>query len=152
MLGCESYHFGFRSLLARCSFLVVCCALCVVCCVLCVVCCIFLVVVLQPIEELYASNASLTYTTDPNMATFKCADCMPVQGGFIVIKPLVADYENIINVLVTTEFKKNWGWNRSKSVHYYFLLLFGSCVEKLQGGSGIVKLALCVGFDAPLPS
>jgi hypothetical protein len=33
----------------------------------------------QPIDELYARDFSLIYTTDPNMATHKGEDKMPVQ-------------------------------------------------------------------------
>jgi hypothetical protein len=48
------------------------------------------------------------------MATYKAIECMPVQGGFIVLKPAEDDYLNIMNVMMTTEFRKGKGWNSSK--------------------------------------
>lgn len=71
------------------------------------------VILLNPIDELFHKNYSLIYTTDPNMATFKGEDKMPVQGGFIVLQPSIDDYRSIINTLMTTEFRKYHGWNTS---------------------------------------
>ncbi len=34
---------------------------------------------LQPMDELFARDYSLVYTTDPNMASYKGEDKMPVQ-------------------------------------------------------------------------
>jgi hypothetical protein len=53
------------------------------------------------------------------MATYKHKDGMPVQGGFIVLRPSVIDYENIIDILLTTEFRKGKGWNSSKIGWYW---------------------------------
>jgi hypothetical protein len=39
---------------------------------------------------------------------------MPVQGGFIVLKPSMDDYSKLIHILMNTEFAQGGGWNRSK--------------------------------------
>jgi hypothetical protein len=39
---------------------------------------------------------------------------MPAQGGFLVLKPSVNDYENLINILMTKEFKRGKGWDSSR--------------------------------------
>lgn len=69
---------------------------------------------LQPISELFQMPYSLIYTTDPNMATFKAEDKQPAQGGFLVMKPSVDDYEGLINILLTCDFVIHQGWNRSQ--------------------------------------
>eukprot|EP01038_Epipyxis_sp_PR26KG_P010758 gene10758-14448_t len=71
-------------------------------------------ILLNPIDELFALNYSLIYTTDPNMASYKGEEKMPVQGGFIVLKPSLSDYTNIIDIIMTTEFRKGGGWNRTR--------------------------------------
>ncbi len=63
------------------------------------------------IAKLFTLQSQLA--VDPNMATFKGQDKMPVQGGFIVLKPSIADYRAIIDTEMTTEFKKFHGWNSS---------------------------------------
>jgi hypothetical protein len=68
---------------------------------------------LNPISELFDTPYSLIYTTDPNMATFKKEHCMPAQGGFLVLRPSLVDYSNLINTIMTTGFFKGSGWNRS---------------------------------------
>jgi lipopolysaccharide biosynthesis glycosyltransferase len=68
----------------------------------------------NPITELFDRNYSLIYTTDPNMASYKAEMSMPVQGGFLVLKPSINDYEKIINILLTKEFRKGKGWDSSK--------------------------------------
>jgi len=68
---------------------------------------------LNPIDELFVRNYSLIYTTDPNMATFKGDDKMPVQGGFVVLRPSMEDYRNIITILMNVDFVKWHGWNNS---------------------------------------
>jgi hypothetical protein len=40
------------------------------------------------------------------MASYKGEDKLPVQGGFLIMKPDVDDYKNIINIMMTTEFRK----------------------------------------------
>lgn len=47
------------------------------------------------------------------MATFKGVDKMPVQGGFIVLKPSMEDYRGIIDTEMRYEFRKYRGWNSS---------------------------------------
>ena len=68
---------------------------------------------LNPIDELLDRHFSLIYTTDPNMATFKAERSEPAQGGFLVLRPSVADYKNIINIIMTTGFYEGSGWNHS---------------------------------------
>jgi hypothetical protein len=72
------------------------------------------VAVLGNIDELLDTDFSLVYTTDPNMATHKGEDHMPSQGGLLVIKPNIQDYRNIIDIILTQEFKMGSGWNGSK--------------------------------------
>ena len=63
---------------------------------------------------------SLVYTTDPNMASFKKGvDKMPVQGGFILFKPNIRDYDNVIDIVRTVDFHKGRGWNRSMIGWYW---------------------------------
>jgi hypothetical protein len=50
--------------------------------------------VLQPVEELYARNFSLIYTTDPNMATHKGEDKMPVQVKYLTTAPSLQSLES----------------------------------------------------------
>lgn len=72
------------------------------------------VILMNPISELFERNYSLIYTTDPNMATYKGEEKMPVQGGFIVLQPSIQDYNNIVDIEMTTIFAKGSGWNRSR--------------------------------------
>lgn len=75
---------------------------------------------LHPIDELFDREFSLIYTTDPNMATFKKKiEQFPVQGGFIVLRPSVEDYQGIIRVMMTTEFRIHRGWNSSHIGWYW---------------------------------
>lgn len=43
---------------------------------------------MQPIDELFIREYSLIYTTDPNMATFKGQDKMPVQVLYSIAKSM----------------------------------------------------------------
>ena len=72
------------------------------------------VILLNPIEELFNLNYSLIYTTDPNMASHKGDDKLPVQGGFIIIQPNLSDYYNLINLIMTVEFRSGSAWNGTK--------------------------------------
>ena len=72
------------------------------------------VLVLNPFTNILLQKRSLIYTTDPNMASHKGEDKMPVQGGFLVLEPSEEDYTNIINVMMTTEFRKGSAWNGTK--------------------------------------
>ena len=38
---------------------------------------------------------------------------LSLQGGFLVMQPSVADYENIIEIVMTKEFRKFKGWDSS---------------------------------------
>ena len=69
---------------------------------------------LQPLDEIINRNFSLIYTTDPNMATHNGEDRMPSQGGLLVLRPSLADYRALINIVLTTEFNMGGGWNGSK--------------------------------------
>ena len=64
-------------------------------------------------------NQSLIYTTDPNMATFKGEKGLPVQGGFLVLRPSLADYQNIIHIVMTVPFVMHGGWNDSHVGWYW---------------------------------
>lgn len=69
---------------------------------------------LNPIIELFERKYSLIYTTDPNMASHKGVDKLPVQGGFILLTPSIEDYKNLINIMLTVEFRSGSAWNGSK--------------------------------------
>ena len=74
------------------------------------------VIVLQIFNELYNNDYSLIFTTDPNMADnrdLNNKEKLPVQGGFLVIKPSIDDYLNLVNIMLTTEFVLDRGWNNS---------------------------------------
>eukprot|EP01041_Mallomonas_annulata_P008674 gene8674-17907_t len=72
---------------------------------------------INPIDELFAMNRSLIYTTDPNMATFKGELGLP--GGFLVLKPSIQDYLNIVNIVMTVPFRNGGGWNNSHVGWYW---------------------------------
>jgi len=57
---------------------------------------------------------SLVYTTDPNMASHKGQHRMPVQGGFIIFRPSLDDYDAVVGIVMNTEFVQGGAWNRSK--------------------------------------
>ncbi len=48
------------------------------------------------------------------MASYKGEDKLPVQGGFLVVRPSERDFSNLIETAMTTEFAKGSGWNRSR--------------------------------------
>jgi hypothetical protein len=60
--------------------------------------------------ELLSLNKSLIYTTDPNMASYKGDDQLPVQGGFLIIKPSLEDYRRLIEVLMIGNYKSGSAW------------------------------------------
>ena len=70
--------------------------------------------VVKPFMNELKLNKSLVYTTDPNMASHKGEDKMPVQGGFLIIKPDMDDYNKIIDTLMTTQFYQGSAWGGSK--------------------------------------
>lgn len=69
---------------------------------------------LNPIDDALETEHSVVYTTDPNMASHKGDDKMPYQGGFLVFRPNITDYLNIVNLLMTVEFRSGSAWNGSK--------------------------------------
>ncbi len=72
------------------------------------------VMLLNPLDPVLDLDYSLVYTTDPNMATYKkLTEQMPVQGGFLVLRPSLADYRAIIATEMRTEFRQGKGWNAS---------------------------------------
>ena len=74
------------------------------------------VIVLQNFHELYNNDYSLIFTTDPNMADVRDLDNqdkLPVQGGFLIIRPSIDDYMNLVNIMITTDFVMGEGWNNS---------------------------------------
>jgi len=62
---------------------------------------------------------SLLYTTDPNMATHKGPGKLPVQGGFLLVRPSLSDYDKLISTIINTEFYAGSGWNRSLIGHFW---------------------------------
>lgn len=70
--------------------------------------------VIRPFMRELQLNKSLVYTTDPNMASHKGADKMPVQGGFLIIRPSMEDYNAIIDTIMTTKFFQGGAWGGSK--------------------------------------
>eukprot|EP01035_Chromulina_nebulosa_P017250 gene17250-22779_t len=71
--------------------------------------------IINPLSELFShSNVSLIYTTDPGMVKPDArASHMPVQGGFLVIRPNIQDYRSLVNTVMTTEFYNGGAWNKS---------------------------------------
>lgn len=80
------------------------------------------VILLQNFNELFDNDYSLIFTTDPNMADVRNqneANRLPVQGGFLIIKPSIDDYLNLINIMITTEFVIDRGWNATDVGWYW---------------------------------
>jgi hypothetical protein len=63
---------------------------------------------LKPFDDLLSLNYSLLHTTDPNMATGQRV--LPVQGGFLVIRPSVEEYHEMIQILLKGDFRDGSGW------------------------------------------
>lgn len=55
--------------------------------------------ILQPLDILLDAEESLLYTTDVNMSDLKKSPVMPVQGGFLVIRPDPAVFDDLVEVL-----------------------------------------------------
>lgn len=100
--------------------------------------------ILNPIDELFEvpNRYSLQYTTDPNMASHKGKNKMPVQGGFIVLKPSIEDYNNLIWILLNTEFVQGGAWNRSKIGWFWGGMTVQGVLPYYynEGGSGLTNL------------
>ncbi|CAM9135538.1 unnamed protein product [Discosporangium mesarthrocarpum] len=70
--------------------------------------------VLRHFDELMESNASLLYTEDVNMAGPKRSPVIPLQGGFMVVQPNKQVFEDVLEVVRSTPFKRGLGWGSSK--------------------------------------
>ena len=53
--------------------------------------------VLQPLDPILDSEASLLYTEDVNMAN-KLTPVLPAQGGFMVIRPDIEVFNDLVQV------------------------------------------------------
>eukprot|EP00903_Cladosiphon_okamuranus_P022060 g20287.t1 len=69
-------------------------------------------VILQPLDDLLDAKESLLYTTDLNMGDERKTPVMPVQGGFLVIRPDLEVFEDLVQVLKTTRHSRE-GWGGS---------------------------------------
>jgi hypothetical protein len=49
-----------------------------------------------------------------NLTTNTYLRILNLQGGFLVLRPSVDDYKNLINIVKTVEFYQGSGWNRSQ--------------------------------------
>eukprot|EP00752_Nemacystus_decipiens_P003689 g3399.t1 len=66
--------------------------------------------VLKPLDHLLDATESLLYTTDVNMGDVKKSPVMPVQGGFLVVRPDPGVFEDLVQILKSTPFtNKGWG-------------------------------------------
>ena len=63
----------------------------------------------ESIDELFHMNKSLIYTNDAGMVG-KGAAFAPVQGGFLVIKPSRAVYDDLVNIVRVGDFRPGTGW------------------------------------------
>ncbi|CAN0050547.1 unnamed protein product, partial [Ascophyllum nodosum] len=68
------------------------------------------VLVLQPLDPILDADNSLLYTTDVNMANLK-SSVLPVQGGFLVVRPDLSVFDDLVEQVVKrTRFTgKGWG-------------------------------------------
>lgn len=60
-------------------------------------CCSVCAQILQPLDPLLEGEESLLYTADVNMGNAR-SPTMPVQGGFLVIRPDLAVYGELVEV------------------------------------------------------
>ncbi|CAN0007313.1 unnamed protein product [Scytosiphon promiscuus] len=70
-------------------------------------------VILQPLDDLLDGEESLLYTADINMSNGRTS-VMPVQGGFLVIRPDPRVFEDLVKIVKDTPFYPNQGWDKSK--------------------------------------
>ncbi|CAM9448997.1 unnamed protein product, partial [Ascophyllum nodosum] len=73
---------------------------------------------LHPMDELMELNASLLYTTDPVMA-LKGQTIMPVQGGFLLVRPDLVVYQKLCDIIRRGDWKVGEGWAGSKIGYFY---------------------------------
>eukprot|EP00752_Nemacystus_decipiens_P009421 g8424.t1 len=74
--------------------------------------------ILHPIDELLELDASLVYTTDPAMVT-KGSKAMPVQGGFLLVRPDLEVYEALRAIVREGDWKVGAGWRGSQIGYFY---------------------------------
>ncbi|CAM9908916.1 unnamed protein product, partial [Discosporangium mesarthrocarpum] len=70
------------------------------------------------IDELIDMNASLVYTTDPAMNTRK-SRAPPVQGGFLLTKPDLSVYEELVAIVRKGNWKLQTGWEGSNIGYFW---------------------------------
>ncbi|CAM9651746.1 unnamed protein product [Hapterophycus canaliculatus] len=64
------------------------------------------------------SDASLLYTTDPAMAT-KGSLALPVQGGFLLVRPNLEVYDELRAIVRKGDWKVGAGWCGSRIGYFY---------------------------------
>ncbi|CAM9734915.1 unnamed protein product [Ectocarpus fasciculatus] len=69
-------------------------------------------IVLQPLDALLDAEESLLYTPDVNMGN-AYTPVMPVQGGFLVVRPDPEVFQDLIQIVKSTPFKPSEGWGGS---------------------------------------
>eukprot|EP00903_Cladosiphon_okamuranus_P006613 g6460.t1 len=74
--------------------------------------------ILHPMDELLELDASLVYTTDPAMVT-PGSKAMPIQGGFLLVRPDLEVYEALRAIVREGDWKVGKGW-RSSLIGYFY--------------------------------
>ncbi|CAM9268444.1 unnamed protein product, partial [Ectocarpus sp. 12 AP-2014] len=68
--------------------------------------------VLQPLDDLLDAEESLLYTPDINMGN-SYTPVMPVQGGFLVVRPDPEVFQDLVQIVKRTSFYPSKGWGGS---------------------------------------
>ena len=66
-------------------------------------------IMLQPFEELFELEYSLLHTDDINMKG-KNSPISPVQGGFLLVKPSMEVFRDIVNIIYDGDYRPGSGW------------------------------------------
>jgi len=69
--------------------------------------------VLEPMDELFDLNVTLVYTKDYNMAPGRPVRKAPVQGGFLLVRPSLAEMNRLWDVVKRGDFRRPGGWGGS---------------------------------------
>ncbi|CAN0277989.1 unnamed protein product, partial [Ectocarpus sp. 8 AP-2014] len=69
-------------------------------------------IVLQPLDALLDAEESLLYTADINMGN-SYTPVMPVQGGFLVVRPDPEVFQDLVQIVKRTSFYPSKGWGGS---------------------------------------
>lgn len=64
---------------------------------------------LGPMDELFEMDKDLIYTCDYGMMTKGSAAC-PVQGGFIVVKPSLAVFGELVDTVLEGDYRDGGAW------------------------------------------